>query len=809
MATIIGTLCLAKVKLKTDAVVHYIKRTVRKTARLRLVNPTTTIHIRSRELLDVDMLGFKNKTSSQDDPPFEEAMSVLELVTRTETPSRRQYLEAARRVTGQDKASAYLWLRDEPKNRLNLDLVSLPESLPPELGRTFERQFASFCDAADQPPSDDSHPWPINVDVTVKKSIERNGECCFFSLAQNGDQANQPSVGFLQLSCPDPVKPAQMQVLRLLADGLTVVIDRSRKRRQLEAYKKIGKDINLQLEKGKLLHAVSLAVRDITKAQACIIFQHEKNLGVQAAASTIDLDLKQLVAGPGSIITRMLSSERTLVRLDNFHDAQERGRVLGTEEIDPNLSDLIESESGLNAKQLAWMAAPVLVQDHAMAVIVLYNKTQNLSAEFSESDAAILHLVCKFLADVIPGIETHQAMRAISQGFVPGSLDSEQHRQKLFELLCDLVPGITSTAVFQCKPNEPTLTCRLLGGEEWLEKTSVFAPETKPIAIAASIHGKKDKRWVWTFDIPPVQAQGEQESFCDTDTLRIALKRPYLSKYEEEIIAFFCAELGQELRAEASVQRELNNLLEVRHAIRSGLTGMSYIQTALAVFNRFQTTGEISELHRARFHRALDRAYMFYNKTRILLEESRFLVTEITPEKLRPGAHSVKELVGEVCTCLKPEAEKREVAINSLVSRLPHSVSDTFSMDRGLLEIAVFNLVDNAIKYSFREQQVSLRLELDREFWSLSVENIGVYIDPRDWGEIFKEFVRKPVGSRGAARPGTGLGLPVVEKIVKAHGGPHPTVESQLLSNRRDSPARTVFTIRIPRNLPLTTPING
>jgi len=88
------------------------------------------------------------------------------------------------------------------------------------------------------------------------------------------------------------------------------------------------------------------------------------------------------------------------------------------------------------------------------------------------------------------------------------------------------------------------------------------------------------------------------------------------------------------------------------------------------------------------------------------------------------------------------------------------------------LRTAVLNLLDNAIKYSGEQVEVSARLETpDDKRIILRVRDQGVGIPPEDLKRIFKRFYRVSQRSIMNQVKGTGLGLFIVRAIAKEHGG--------------------------------------
>jgi two-component system sensor histidine kinase SenX3 len=87
------------------------------------------------------------------------------------------------------------------------------------------------------------------------------------------------------------------------------------------------------------------------------------------------------------------------------------------------------------------------------------------------------------------------------------------------------------------------------------------------------------------------------------------------------------------------------------------------------------------------------------------------------------------------------------------------------------LRTAVSNVLDNAIKYSGGQIDVSVRVEAaDEKHVTLSVRDHGVGIPADELKHIFKRFYRVPHRSLAEVK-GTGLGLFIVHAIARKHGG--------------------------------------
>ena len=110
------------------------------------------------------------------------------------------------------------------------------------------------------------------------------------------------------------------------------------------------------------------------------------------------------------------------------------------------------------------------------------------------------------------------------------------------------------------------------------------------------------------------------------------------------------------------------------------------------------------------------------------------------------------------------------------------------------LRIAVFNVLDNAIKYSGDDIDVRVRLDMpDEKRIVLSVQDRGIGIPPDDLKRIFKRFSRVPHRSLAHVK-GTGLGLFIVKSVAQKHGG-------RVFAESAGDGQGTTITMELPRSL--------
>ena len=90
--------------------------------------------------------------------------------------------------------------------------------------------------------------------------------------------------------------------------------------------------------------------------------------------------------------------------------------------------------------------------------------------------------------------------------------------------------------------------------------------------------------------------------------------------------------------------------------------------------------------------------------------------------------------------------------------------------DRLMLQMAINNLIDNALKYTPKEAPVSINLEEKKGKIMVEVKDEGNGIAEEEKDKIFNKFYRIGNPSTKAAK-GTGLGLYLTKKIVLQHKG--------------------------------------
>ena len=152
---------------------------------------------------------------------------------------------------------------------------------------------------------------------------------------------------------------------------------------------------------------------------------------------------------------------------------------------------------------------------------------------------------------------------------------------------------------------------------------------------------------------------------------------------------------------------------------------------------------------------------------------------------------ALEELVDEVFCDLDPVAEKAGISIHFDDSSSQDWHTDVHTPDASalnnnirnitgsyvLLYRAVYNLVENAIKYNRPNGSVTVSVKEKNGQAMILVKDTGIGISPENQKKIFDPFFRVDK-SRSRAMGGAGLGLALVDSIAREHGGSVKVLES-------------------------------
>ena len=144
-------------------------------------------------------------------------------------------------------------------------------------------------------------------------------------------------------------------------------------------------------------------------------------------------------------------------------------------------------------------------------------------------------------------------------------------------------------------------------------------------------------------------------------------------------------------------------------------------------------------------------------------------LSKIEQESEQDGISLVES---RMCDILQNALQVCHVAIADKKIEIETSCTDSIkaNVDPTLLEQAIVNLLDNAVKYSADVGTIRLQVSEEKEFVIIAVQDHGCGISKKHLPRLFERFYRVDK-ARSRQMGGTGLGLAIAKHIAQAHGG--------------------------------------
>jgi PAS domain S-box-containing protein len=150
----------------------------------------------------------------------------------------------------------------------------------------------------------------------------------------------------------------------------------------------------------------------------------------------------------------------------------------------------------------------------------------------------------------------------------------------------------------------------------------------------------------------------------------------------------------------------------------------------------------------------------------------------------------VLDILERVTNSLQMQSKEKQISLGVEIPKdMPHAIE----ADQALLHQALYNLVENGLKYTPEGGEVTVHLQTSASALTFAVQDSGIGIPKGDMPRLFEKFYRG-TNREALAQRGTGLGLAIVKSIAERHGG-KVWVESELGKG-------SIFYLQIPPTQP-------
>ena len=147
------------------------------------------------------------------------------------------------------------------------------------------------------------------------------------------------------------------------------------------------------------------------------------------------------------------------------------------------------------------------------------------------------------------------------------------------------------------------------------------------------------------------------------------------------------------------------------------------------------------------------------------LTESILSLDSIESVKLNKTSFDINKMIRDTAGSFEVQCNSKNITIELIFS----NVSQYVIGDYAKIQQVLYNLIDNAIKFSSQNSSIIVQTSLKKEKIFISVKDTGIGIAKNEQSKVFDRFYKSDL-SRGKDKKGTGLGLAIVKEILQTHG---------------------------------------
>lgn len=260
----------------------------------------------------------------------------------------------------------------------------------------------------------------------------------------------------------------------------------------------------------------------------------------------------------------------------------------------------------------------------------------------------------------------------------------------------------------------------------------------------------------------PLRATSGIQGVLGFETESGFFDRPDGSEYIETIASVVSVALERSRFAEIARESEIKHTSErLRSSILSALS--HDLRTPLAALVSMADTAALGKASQERQKHLLEairnQALSINHQMMNLLEMAKLSSGSV---ELKPAWQPVDEVLGSVLKLIRTQWKDREISVD-LAPNLP-----AICIDAVLIERVLWNLLENAIKYSPADTMIELAVQQVQDQLEISVTDSGSGLPDADIARLFQIFQR---GKAESDIAGVGLGLAISRTIVEAHQG--------------------------------------
>lgn len=725
-------------------------------------------------------------------------------------------------VPGTGRAIALLWITDRagerryttawavswrPKDAYSetqLQLLRFSTSKVNKNARDAMEHWNSMLSlAANQPEA----PCPVYRQLeTLRSGLSH--ELLIPLICKNSETDEEELLGIIQLLSATAITQVDTDTQTSLGSIIANVISFDRRRRAIRAIEVLQDTLKGLSRELDVCKAAATVMQTFASAERCTIYRRTKNSELEVCADTHSLIRPRslpLSSFGGAVFQLPISQGKG--RIIRLIDSRNRDELFTLPEME-NVPILVEEIGGDLRGPVSVMFAQVvcpasLPDVHAPLLLCRLTARPHSSfigGGFSQNDETIVRAVTTYLGQILPGLILQERSEILSgiriNASSPRASIVNESTEDIFQVFpraaFDKIPSIEAAwaVIARATDSDPL----------WIAHDGSHGRPIDAPPVIWDQFAREQRLWSKPYLFEKVLTQGF-EKFA----LAVRTSADPMASHDEITLRLIASEMRLRAIGRLDVSEMIRQVAEFRHAMRSSLTGVLG-----HVGNLQDMYGYAASLPRelvgklltgqAAFRKSMDDAIVSADQMQRFFEDSRIVFLDLSRSELRLARTNIASVVREIRRTMQSTIGQRELTIN-VQDNYPRSVLDP-NVDRTLIQIAIANILDNAIKYSHRGNSIDVEIGISRARWYIAISDIGRYIPPEERKRIFEQFVRLRTARGEQAMPGTGLGLPAAQRIVTIHDPKAEIkVDSVLMSAPPVQKAKTTFRIEMNREL--------
>lgn len=267
--------------------------------------------------------------------------------------------------------------------------------------------------------------------------------------------------------------------------------------------------------------------------------------------------------------------------------------------------------------------------------------------------------------------------------------------------------------------------------------------------------------------VKSVKREIEQRKELEQLTNDLADMNKYLqdkvAEQTVEVRAAYEVEKEAKMKLEALDKAKTQFILTTQHHLRTPLTivaGCIKMLAGHAIGASFAKEDEM----------LLEKANMQAAKMEKLIDEFSSITAVGKGEgSVRTKETNITSLVEEVVNDVMSEAQEKGVSFGIEVS--PEAKERTVVIDAISVRNALFNVLDNAVKYTPKEGSIHVRADVESGKYRIVVEDTGIGMIAEELSNAFTQAFQRGEEAQGMYATGRGIGLVLTKGVIESHGG--------------------------------------